>query len=183
MRARSLVTGGAGFIGSHLVAALLARGDDCVVFDNFLTGHRAAVSAGARIAEGDLADAKKVDDLLQDGRFDTVFHLADLSLVGRQHAVAAALPYRQPRQCRAPDRILRAPWRKAVRVLVHRQFVRRRSCRVDRRNRGDRAGVTLWREQVDDRAHARVSRPHPRPTLSLFALLQRRWCRSRGATG
>jgi UDP-glucose 4-epimerase len=82
MRARSLVAGGAGFIGSHLVAGLVARGDDCVVFDNFSTGHREAITPGARVVEGDLADEQAVDALLRDGQFDTVFHLADLSLVG-----------------------------------------------------------------------------------------------------
>jgi UDP-glucose 4-epimerase len=82
MHTRSLVTGGAGFIGSHLVAGLLARGDDVVVFDNFSTGHREAVSPGARVFEGDLANPASVDEVLADGRFDRVFHLADLSLVG-----------------------------------------------------------------------------------------------------
>jgi UDP-glucose 4-epimerase len=82
MRTRSLVAGGAGFIGSHLVAGLLARGDDVVVFDNFSTGHRQAVSPGARVVTGDLADPAAVDAVLADGHFDAVFHLADLSLVG-----------------------------------------------------------------------------------------------------
>lgn len=82
MRNRSLVAGGAGFIGSHLVAGLLARGDDVVVFDNFSTGHREAITTGARVVTGDLADPNSVDAVLAEGRFDTVFHLADLSLVG-----------------------------------------------------------------------------------------------------
>lgn len=82
MRTRSLVAGGAGFIGSHLVEGLLARGDDVVVFDNFSTGHREAVAPGARVISGDLADPACVDAALADGRFDVVFHLADLSLVG-----------------------------------------------------------------------------------------------------
>lgn len=82
MRTRSLVAGGAGFIGSHLVAGLLARGDDVVVFDNFSTGHREAVSPGARVITGDLADPACVDAALANGAFDAVFHLADLSLVG-----------------------------------------------------------------------------------------------------
>jgi UDP-glucose 4-epimerase len=82
MPGRYLITGGAGFVGSHLVAALLARGDACVVFDNLSTGHRAAVPASARLVEGDLADAAALDALLADGRWDGVFHFAALSLVG-----------------------------------------------------------------------------------------------------
>ncbi len=82
MPVRSLVAGGAGFIGSHLVAGLLARGGDVTVLDNFSTGHRDAVSPGAQVVAADLADGDAVDRVLAEGRFDTVFHLADLSLVG-----------------------------------------------------------------------------------------------------
>jgi len=51
-----LVTGGAGFIGSHLVEALLTRGDQVRVVDNFSTGKRENVPAGVALVEGDLAD-------------------------------------------------------------------------------------------------------------------------------
>ena len=54
---RVLVTGGAGYIGSHLVAALGARGADVVVLDNLSTGHRGAVPDGVRLVVADLADA------------------------------------------------------------------------------------------------------------------------------
>ncbi|MBS0562539.1 MAG: NAD-dependent epimerase/dehydratase family protein, partial [Proteobacteria bacterium] len=49
MKRRFLVTGGAGYVGSHVVAALVDRGDDVVVIDNLRQGHRAAVSPGARL--------------------------------------------------------------------------------------------------------------------------------------
>ena len=58
MGGRYLVTGGAGYVGSHLVAALLDRGDDVVVYDNLETGHRAAVLPGARLVIGDLDDER-----------------------------------------------------------------------------------------------------------------------------
>ncbi len=79
---RYLVTGGAGFIGSHLVAALLDRDDTVVVLDNLRQGHAEAVLAGAQLVVGDLADARLVDALLADGPWDAVFHFAALSLVG-----------------------------------------------------------------------------------------------------
>lgn len=82
MRKRFLVTGGAGFVGSHLVAALLERGDDVVILDDLSTGHRGAVLDGARLVVGDLADRAAVDAVLADGPWDGVFHFAALSLVG-----------------------------------------------------------------------------------------------------
>ena len=82
MPKRFLVTGGAGYVGSHMVAALLARGDDVVVLDNLRTGHRQAVLPPARLIEADLADAAAVDAVLADGPWDAVFHFASLSLVG-----------------------------------------------------------------------------------------------------
>ncbi len=82
IRPHYLVTGGAGFVGSHLAAALLARGDDVTVYDDLSTGHRAAVPPGARLVVADLADAAALEAALAATRFDAVFHFAALSLVG-----------------------------------------------------------------------------------------------------
>ena len=82
MKQRFLVTGGAGFVGSHLVAELLDRGASCVVLDNLRTGHREAVLPGARLVEGDLGDADRLDAVLADGPWDGVFHFAAWSVVG-----------------------------------------------------------------------------------------------------
>ncbi|MBI4172158.1 MAG: NAD-dependent epimerase/dehydratase family protein, partial [Actinobacteria bacterium] len=53
---RALVTGGAGFVGSHVVDALLARGDEVHVVDNFATGRREHVSAAATLHERDVRE-------------------------------------------------------------------------------------------------------------------------------
>jgi UDP-glucose 4-epimerase len=82
MAQRFLVTGGAGYVGTHLVSALLDRGDDVTVLDNLRTGHRAAVPAGARLVVADLTDIAPLDALLSDGPWDAVFHFASLSQVG-----------------------------------------------------------------------------------------------------
>ena len=82
MASRFLVTGGAGFVGSHLVAALRARGDQVVVFDNLSTGHRQAVPDGVALIHADLADSAAIDATLSGQAFDGVFHFAALSLVG-----------------------------------------------------------------------------------------------------
>lgn len=82
MTRRFLVTGGAGYVGSHLVAALHDRGDAVVVLDNLRTGHRGAVPTGVRLIEGDLADEALVANVLNDGPWSAVFHFASLSQVG-----------------------------------------------------------------------------------------------------
>jgi len=82
MARRFLVTGGAGYIGSHLVALLAARGEDVVVLDNLSAGHRAAVPDGVRLVVTDLADQAAVDALLAEGNWDAVFHFAGLIEVG-----------------------------------------------------------------------------------------------------
>jgi UDP-glucose 4-epimerase len=77
---RTLVTGGAGFIGSNLTDALLARGDEVTVLDDLSTGRRVnldgALAAGARLAELDVRDGAAVGALLAETRPELVFHLA-----------------------------------------------------------------------------------------------------------
>jgi UDP-glucose 4-epimerase len=90
MAQRFLVTGGAGYVGSHLVAALIERGDTVVVLDNLRIGHRAAVPDGVQLATIDLADTDAVDALLAEGPWHAVFHFAALSQVGE----SMRLPFR-----------------------------------------------------------------------------------------
>jgi len=75
---RFLVTGGAGFIGSHVVDALLAEGADVVVYDNFRTGRKEflvdAIARGASVVKGDLLDQDRLTEAMHG--CDTVIHLA-----------------------------------------------------------------------------------------------------------
>ena len=79
---RFLVTGGAGYVGSHAVLALTEAGHEAVVFDNLRQGHAQTLGAGVRLVIGDLADPEAVNALLADGKWDGVLHFAALSLVG-----------------------------------------------------------------------------------------------------
>jgi UDP-glucose 4-epimerase len=72
---RALVTGGAGFIGSHVADALLAAGYAVTVLDDFSTGRRANVPADATVAELDIR-SRDAAALVRDGGFDVVCHLA-----------------------------------------------------------------------------------------------------------
>lgn len=77
---RAVVTGGAGFIGSNLVDALLERGDEVVVLDDISTGKRenleSATAAGVRLVEGDIRDGDALIDLFAEVKPEVVFHFA-----------------------------------------------------------------------------------------------------------
>jgi len=72
---RAVVTGGAGFIGSNLVDALLARGDEVVVVDDLSTGKRDNVAGGARLVDLDIRD-EALGDLFAEVKPEACFHLA-----------------------------------------------------------------------------------------------------------
>jgi len=78
---RILVTGGAGYVGSHCLRALLAAGHEPVVYDNLSRGHKKAVPAGL-LVEGDLADEAKLTEVLKGRGIEAVMHFAALALVG-----------------------------------------------------------------------------------------------------
>ena len=77
---KALVTGGAGFIGSNLVDALVERGDEVTVLDDISTGKREnldqAKGNGAELAEVDIRDAAAVDEVIGRAKPDAIFHLA-----------------------------------------------------------------------------------------------------------
>jgi UDP-glucose 4-epimerase len=77
---KSVVTGGAGFIGSHLVDALAVRGDEVLVLDDFSSGKRenlaGALEAGVSVTELDVADAQAVLEAIESFKPESVFHLA-----------------------------------------------------------------------------------------------------------
>src|SRR6185503_929645 len=79
--ANILVTGGAGYIGSHMTHALLERGDKVVVLDNLSTGIRALVAEAAKFVEGDVGDALLVRRILRTEEVQAVVHFAGSAVV------------------------------------------------------------------------------------------------------
>ena len=71
-----LVTGGAGYIGSHMVLALLDAGENVIVVDDLSTGFRWAVPPGAKFIEGDVGDHALITQLLLSDPIDAIIHFA-----------------------------------------------------------------------------------------------------------
>ena len=86
-----LVTGGAGYIGSHTVKQLVDAGHKVVVLDNFYSGHRWAVDPEATLVEGDIADPDLVTQILHHHTIDSVVHFAGYIVV--PESVADPLKY------------------------------------------------------------------------------------------
>jgi len=78
---KCIVTGGAGFIGSHLAEALLARGDEVHIIDDLSTGHRGNVPAGAQLHQGSITDRELLARVFAGAKY--VFHEAALGSVPR----------------------------------------------------------------------------------------------------
>src|SRR5262245_59582181 len=76
-----LITGGAGYVGSHCAKALAAAGHEGIVFDNLSCGHREFVRS-VPLIEGDIRDAAALDAVFSGYRFDAVMHFAALAYVG-----------------------------------------------------------------------------------------------------
>ena len=93
-----LVTGGAGYIGSHVVAQLGARGERIVVLDNLSTGHSRAVLHG-RLVVGDIGNQRLLRALFREYRFETVLHFAARIVV--PESVARPLEYYDSNTARA----------------------------------------------------------------------------------
>jgi UDP-glucose 4-epimerase len=84
---RSLVTGGAGFIGAHVSASLVERGHDVVVLDDLSGGFKDNVPDATTFVEGSVTDADLIKRLFAEHEFDYVFHLAAYAAEGLSHFI------------------------------------------------------------------------------------------------
>jgi len=179
MPSRYLVTGGAGFVGSHLVLALADRGDHVVAIDTLRTGHRRAVAQGVRLIEGGIGDVALLDRVLPaDGGFDAVFHLAAWSQVGE----SMSMPM-QYLLANAADgfRLIDACVRHGVR-----RFVLSSTAALDVKQMGERsagnphvafdvagAGDVAWSRGISAKAGAPVLDPTERRTEASARAIER----------
>lgn len=92
-----LVTGGAGYIGSHMVLELLGAGEDVVVLDNLSTGFRKAVPDAAHFVEGNVGDMALAGRILRDYRIDAILHFAGSIVV--PDSITDPLGYYQNNTC------------------------------------------------------------------------------------
>ncbi len=96
-----LVLGGAGYIGSHTVAALCEAGRDVVVVDNLETGHKEAVHPDAKFYQGDISDHDFISGVFRKENISSVIHFAAYSLVGE--SVEKPLKYYENNLCKTRD--------------------------------------------------------------------------------
>ena len=92
-----LVTGGAGYIGSHTALELTKAGYDVVIADNLITGYLGAIPEKARFYKGDIRDFDFLDNLFKQEKIDAIIHFAAFSLVGE--SVTNPLKYYENNLC------------------------------------------------------------------------------------
>jgi len=83
----SLVTGGAGFIGSHVVDALLTMGHEVIVLDDLSGGYRENIPKKSRFIEGSILDESLLDEIFNKNSVDYIFHLAAYAAEGLSHFI------------------------------------------------------------------------------------------------
>ena len=76
-----LLTGGAGYIGSHTALSLIDKGHSVTVIDNLITGNKTLIPAKAKHYNFDIADENSIQKILKENKFDIVMHFAGLTRV------------------------------------------------------------------------------------------------------
>ena len=71
-----LVTGGAGYIGSHIVETLIKKNLNIYILDNLITGSKKLIDKKSIFIEGDIGNTKKVNEIIRSNKIDTIIHLA-----------------------------------------------------------------------------------------------------------
>ena len=80
-----LVTGGAGFMGSHVAEELLNAGHEVLILDDLSGGFKENIPAGARFIEGSIVDKDTIESIFKDNKIEYVYHLAAYAAEGLSH--------------------------------------------------------------------------------------------------
>ena len=167
-----LVTGGAGYIGSHVVRQLLERGERVLVLDNLSKGFRQALM-GAELVVGEVGDQTLVSRLMAERQVDTVMHFAAHTIV--PESVALPLKYYGNNTCstRSLAAGLDRSRGRAFRIFVDRGGLRDARGRLCRRGFADPAHQRLRYLEAHERMDAARCRGGKSPALRGIAVLQR----------
>jgi UDP-glucose 4-epimerase len=148
-RGAVLVTGGAGYIGSHCCKALAEAGYRPVCFDNFSTGHRSFVKWGPVIT-GDVRDPSQLQAVFQSYDFSAVMHFAASSSVGESVTDPQKYYANNVGGTLALLNAMRRVGQRAAGVFPHGRGLRK--CRIGSYfgKRAPVSGQSLWQVEVDD---------------------------------
>ena len=147
-----LVTGGAGYIGSHMVWALVDAGEDVVVLDRLSTGFRWAVAPEARFYEGDIADTALLAKIFAENAIDAIIHFAGSIIV--PESVTNPLMYYENNTVKSRALIAAAVKYKVPHFVYRRRLWHAARYRAGHRDRAAQPGIALWLVEADDRDHA-----------------------------
>ena len=125
---KRLVTGGAGFLGSHLVDSLVERGDEVVVLDDLSVGHRSQVEASAKFVHGDVRLTDDWEKACENFQPEIIHHLAAINGTRRFHKESGFSCGRQCKWYRLGPRICQTILRKARVLLCKKHLVNRKIC-------------------------------------------------------
>ncbi len=173
-----LVTGGAGYIGSHAVRRLTRAGHDVWVYDNLSRGHRSAVPSG-RLIEGAVGGSAAAGRGAVGASRGSRAALCRAGLRGRVGGKPGAILPEQHRRQPEPAGCDARSGRGADRLFQHHRHLRRAPARTHRRRRAATAHQSLWLFQAGRRAGPGRLRRGLRAGLCRAAVFQRRRCKRR----
>ena len=119
-----LITGGAGYIGSHMVLALLEVGENVLVLDDLSTGFRWAIPAEVQFVKGSVGDSELVGSLLRNNDIEAVIYFAGSVIVPGIRRAAAPLLLEQHLQLTIADRLCDPGQGSVLHLLLHRGSLR-----------------------------------------------------------
>ena len=149
-----LVTGGAGYIGSHMVQALAEAGESVVVIDNLSTGFSAFLPEGVPLFIGDAGDENLVEGVIAAHGVESIIHFAGSVVVPDSMRDPLAYYRNNTMTTRSLLNAAVKSRRQPLHLFIDRRGLRQSGSGAGARERADAAAVALRLLQADDRDHA-----------------------------